>query len=383
MLARFAAAALFCSVACTRTGLLSVGEQSSCAVLAGGSVECWGANDFGQLGVGPPDNTVHPPAPVAGITNAVSVGIGRYFACALTSAGEVQCWGDNRSGWLGDGTTEAHYAPRAVIGIPGKPLLLRVGRNHACAIDDSGRVSCWGRNDAGQLGDGTTSDRPSAAPVKGVFVELSTGDQHTCAIDRNGAVWCWGDNSYGKLGDGTNSTRLVPTRSKIAGATVVSAGLSHTCALVAGGAVQCWGSNRTGEAGPNPVDCGQTPPCAAVPKLPRAVTVSAGNNFTCAATSASEAYCWGRNDIFQLGGARLRSDGPSISTPAAVPVLLGSFDASGISCGAATTCVTTSAGAVRCWGTNMSGEGGDPSSTRISAADAHAVALNGLAMVPR
>jgi hypothetical protein len=152
---------------------LALGAGHTCALVAGGELRCWGNNDVGQLGDGTTDDRPTPVAvrqapggaPLAGVR---AVALGSAHGCALSSGGQVQCWGGNDAGQLGDGTTEARPAPVAVREAPGGAPLggvraLATGQRHNCALLDGGDVRCWGANDAGQLGDGTTTNR--ATPV--------------------------------------------------------------------------------------------------------------------------------------------------------------------------------------------------------------------------
>ena len=186
------------------------------------------------------------------LSGASKIAAGGNHTCALTSAGAVQCWGFNSNGQLGDGTTTNRLMPTAVSGLTSGVTAIAAGSSHTCALTSAGAVQCWGNNGDGQLGDNTITQRlvPTAVPslTSGVTA-IAAGQLHTCALTSAGAVQCWGDNFYGQLGDNTFTQRLVPTAVSglTSGVTAIAAGDSHTCALTSGGAVQCWGDNGFGQ----------------------------------------------------------------------------------------------------------------------------------------
>jgi formylglycine-generating enzyme required for sulfatase activity/alpha-tubulin suppressor-like RCC1 family protein len=193
---------------------LSAGMYHTCALTANGGVKCWGGNLFGQLGDGTTSNYRHTPVDVSGLTSGViALAAGGWFTCALTNLGGVKCWGDNLYGQLGDGTTTDRSTPVGVSGLTGEVNALSGGGEHTCALTGDG-ATCWGRNYYGQLGDGTTSNRFTPVDVSNITSSLTTlsagGEGHTCAVTEGGGVKCWGRNDYGQLGDGTTINRYTP-----------------------------------------------------------------------------------------------------------------------------------------------------------------------------
>ena len=191
---------------------LAEGWTSDCVQRTDGSVECGGANDKGQLGNG---TTIDSPTFVKASLpeTALEVGMGDGFACALGTSGIVYCWGDNQHGQLGDGTTLSHSLPRELTGLPWATHVT-VGRSHACSETFNGEVYCWGANDRGQVGDGSTTDWPDPTQVAGLGPASTAsaawlGD-HSCAITRAGELRCWGANDRGELGDGSTTDRSQP-----------------------------------------------------------------------------------------------------------------------------------------------------------------------------
>ena len=119
------------------------------------------------------------------------------------------CWGDNEAGQLGDGTTDSRAAPAPVAGVT-DAVWIAVGPSFACAVRRGGSVVCWGSNRHGQLGVGTFLDRPTPAAVEGLSDVVEVGaslefdatdrEGFACARRAGGDVWCWGDNRNLQLG---------------------------------------------------------------------------------------------------------------------------------------------------------------------------------------
>ena len=191
---------------------------------------------------------------VTGLPSGVqSIAAGGGHTCALTAAGGVVCWGWNKYGQLGDGSTTDQTSPVPVVGLSSGVRAIAAGYGHTCALNADGHVSCWGANPRGQLGDGTTQNNSSPATVAGltaVAQALSAGGAHTCAVLSGGDVSCWGNNADGQLGDGTNAKRTGPIAvTGLTSVQSVAAGAAHTCAVTGTGAVLCWGSNEYGQVG--------------------------------------------------------------------------------------------------------------------------------------
>jgi alpha-tubulin suppressor-like RCC1 family protein len=243
---------------------ISTGWGHTCARRTSGQVVCWGYNDSGQVGDGTFDNDRSTPTPVVGLMNAVEVSNGASHTCARRSSGEVACWGYNLFGQLGDGTRRDHPTPTAVVDLT-DAVQISAGWLHTCARRSSGEVLCWGFNLHGELGDGTTTDRYTPTRVVGLAdgtaaVEVSVGAEHTCARLASGEVNCWGSNEHGQLGDGTTTDRTTPTR--VVGlddAIELSAHGYHTCARRGSGEVVCWGRNAFGQLGDGTTTGRQTP----------------------------------------------------------------------------------------------------------------------------
>ncbi|MEI8254763.1 MAG: hypothetical protein WCJ30_03740, partial [Deltaproteobacteria bacterium] len=225
---------------------VSVGFDSTCAVVDGGSVYCWGAGTMGQLGNGASVDSLTP-VRVMSITNAVEVTVSQSWACARLATGSVQCWG---SGWLGDGATAGSSVPVPLRGIT-DARHVTIGPARGCVLRADATVWCWG---GGSLGDGTTN--PAMAPVRlpalSNVVDVQTRYFGSCALESDGTVWCWGNDTLGECGQGAASAspRLSPLQ--VAGLPVVAAmtvGSVHRCIRGVDGSVWCWGTNDDGELG--------------------------------------------------------------------------------------------------------------------------------------
>lgn len=192
---------------------LAVGTNHNCLLGGAGGVRCWGSNQFGQLGDGATsDRSV--PFLVPQITaDAARISAGSFHTCAVKTDGSAWCWGYNLNGRLGDGTVINRSSPVQVSGFASGVLGIAAGGHQTCAVRTDGSAWCWGTNQFGQLGDGTTEHRSTPVAVTGLGAGVAgvfSGGAHNCALLASGALWCWGNNDSGRLGDGTTSHRSTP-----------------------------------------------------------------------------------------------------------------------------------------------------------------------------
>jgi lysophospholipase L1-like esterase len=317
------------------------GGDHVCAVLATGGIDCWGSNYSGELGTGSatgPDICINnqvqdpcstTPVPVPGITNAVAVGADLGTTCAVLASGTVECWGNSGDGALGDGVINVSNSltPTAVSGINNAVQISMAEGTFAgtaCALLSTGTVECWGAGESGQLGNGWFGQDQCAQgiacnlepwPVSNLTnaTQVSVGPVSACATLVTGGVDCWGDNSEGAIGDGAvgptnpclsdNSCvfRPVPVVG-ITNATGVTVGARHACASLTTGAVDCWGENLVGQLG-NGTTTGAYP-CTAAPCTPTPVAAlgigtatALGSDWldSCAVLSGGGIDCWGNS----------------------------------------------------------------------------------------
>ena len=346
---------------------VSAGDQHTCAVRRTGAVICWGDGERGLIGADGGTDVSTTPVTVPGVEDAVAVGAGIEYSCALRRGGTVLCWGNNDFGQLGDGSTRSSRAAVAVAGLDDAAAVSAGGRfsgnreSHACAVRRSGRVVCWGDNGTGQLGDGSPERRSSTAVavsgLAGVEV-VSAGGGHSCALKPSGQVLCWGDNRYGQLGDGSWVTSPVPVAVPgVSDAVAVSAGLRHSCAVRgADGQVWCWGENFFGELGDNSHNSSSVP--VRVAGVSGAVAVSAGEASTCATLTDGSVVCWGYNVHGQLGNNTTTSSSVPVTVLGMSAVSYGA-DIETLSVGAEHACAVDVSTGVRCWGHNEDGRLGD------------------------
>jgi alpha-tubulin suppressor-like RCC1 family protein len=340
---------------------VSAGNYYTCALTQVGGVKCWGRNYFGGLGDGTTIDR-HTPVDVVGLATEVSaISTGTWHTCALTTAGGIKCWGWNGFGVLGDGTGTNSPIPVNVVGLESGVKAISTGYSHTCALTQAGGVKCWGDNRWGQLGDGTTSGKFKPTDVIGLATGvsvISAGDLHTCALMQAGGVKCWGDNGHGQLGDGTTTERLSPVDviGLSSGVSSISGGELHTCALTQAGGVKCWGWNGYGQLGDGATTDLLTP-VDVVGLVTGVSAISAGYGHTCVLMQAGGAKCWGKNLEGQLG------DGTNIDSPIPVNVVGLESGVSVISAGDFHTCALMLAGGIKCWGWNDYGELGDGTTT--------------------
>ena len=390
---------------------LAVGHAHACALSNSGGVKCWGLNNFGQLGNGTTTNS-YIAVQVVGLQSGVaSISAGYRHTCAVTDAGGVKCWGKNLLGQLGDGTTTMRTTPVDVSGLSSGVATVSAGGDHTCALDTDGELRCWGFNGDGELGIGNRDRQTTPVPVIGGqnIAAVATGYSTTCAItgsggvscwgvyDRvcnsfgcafgsfsspnpvsglssgvtaiaageffqcavvNGAVKCWGDNYDGQLGNpdepDPDPFTLFDIDGVQSGVDNVSAGLGHACARLNDGSARCWGDNTFGVLGDGTGEYGY--PAVAVTGPENLDQVIAGGTVTCGLTSDDDVLCWGGNGSGQLGD----NDPWFRLTPTQVPGLQSGVVA--LSVGDFHSCAVTSAGAVRCWGGNGSGQVGNGTS---------------------
>ena len=320
---------------------IRAGGNTTCAVVQGGAVTCWGDGAYGQLGDGKSGEGyfASSPVPVAGISGAVDIATSGTNACAvLEPGGTAWCWGLNApEQWLGFASSDCgpyvvessngkqtlmnepcEPAPRPIPGFAGA-VGIADGGEHVCARVDGGlevgAVRCWGADNFGQLGDGVfgqDAHDPVPTLVAGLIgvARLALGTSHSCALFGGGTgVACWGDNSYGQLGigdAGLDSYKTKPTEvPHLAGALDLDAAAETTCAVLADGAARCWGD--VSRVLPAPATANASSPVQ-VDGVGGAVAVRTGGGHACALHGDMTVVCWGRNDLGQLGNGTV---GPS------------------------------------------------------------------------
>ncbi len=237
------------------------GIHHTCAIAVDLTLYCWGRDDNGQVGNGEPGtDVVDSPEEIdlpPGRT-AVSINAGVDATCVILDNGSGMCWGLNMNSHLGVGTNTSKYSPTPISVLPANRSLvaLDVGFKHTCGILDDGLVYCWGNNTNGQLGDGTNDHsiypRVASLPPGRTAISIDAGSHHTCAILDDSSAYCWGRNDYGQLGDGTTTNSSTPVSVSMPsglGVAEITTGNYHSCAVATNASVYCWGAHEEGALG--------------------------------------------------------------------------------------------------------------------------------------
>jgi alpha-tubulin suppressor-like RCC1 family protein len=246
----------------TGVSMLATGRSHTCALItATGGIKCWGQNTSGQLGNSSTTNS-SAPVDVTGLTSGVSkISAGGTSTCALLSSGGLKCWGRNANGQLGDNSTTDRNSPVDVNGLTTGVADISVGRFHACASTTAGAAKCWGSNFSCALGNNDGTCNSNYSTPQNVFniaagvAKIASGDSHSCALMSNSAIRCWGSNSHGQLGKGTLGLNYFSYwEFNAADAPNLSAadlylGGSSSCLITSGNSGYCWGDNTYGQRG--------------------------------------------------------------------------------------------------------------------------------------
>ncbi len=347
---------------------IAAGGFHTCALFVGGEVACWGFNSRGQAGFPNTSVNVGGPINVRGVANAVELTAGGFHTCVVIAGGSASCWGLNSDGQLGDGSQNDSAHPVAVDLSAVGPLTNQIsaGGFHTCAIvaaDSS--VACWGRNDVGELGRGTHTNRepmpgprvvtggdpgcaggpfvgcvsnpvPPTTPLIATTLAASIGGNqggfHTIALDAAGLDWGWGNNNDGEINPNYAGEQDFAQRGLIpggvpaifnitGGASNITAGAYYTCVSSPQAGVFCRGQDNNGQAGPNP---NALATANVVPGTGGAISIAGGNTHTCAVVTGRFAdplgsvLCWGDDSSGQVLGVAL----PGVNIPTPVLVAL-------------------------------------------------------------
>ena len=279
--------------------------------------------------------------------SATQLAMGQSTSCALISGGTVKCWGEEAYGTAGDGQMGQTLALAPTdTGLTGVIQLSGSLSSH-CALKSDGSIWCWGENSSGELGDGTWNDSGTPVQVQGIgaAVAVSAGWGHSCAILKDTSVWCWGydaSHEYYGIYSGTSIPYKVPGLSGVV--QVDTNADQYTCALLKGGSIDCWGYDF--QADINPVGNSRPTPYPMV-GFPAAVAIASSVEGLCALTATGSVYCAGANGSGQLGNGSLDTSGNDVSTPVKVN---GIGPAAGLRAGNQAVCAILRDGSLWCWG---------------------------------
>ena len=289
----------------------------------------------------------------SGAVAPVSVSTGFWHTCLLYSDQSVRCTGRNNQGQIGDGSFNMALEPIVPSGMVPSGAS-RVGSEHSCSFVPDGRMQCWGTNYTGQLGDGTIGGFalvPQFVHNISNAIKAVTGGFHTCAILADHTVQCWGRNQDGQIGNGDSTTDVTLPVSVVGLGPVadLSAGGYHTCAKMSDNTARCWGRNGRGQLGDGTVNSSSTP--VTVSGMTTASYLTHGLYHSCALLLDSTVQCWGQSDWGQIGipGAAFSS----------VPQTVNIGRANFVGGGFYHTCAVLPDTSVWCWGRNDFGQLGD------------------------
>lgn len=385
----------------------SVGGTHACYVGSLFKPACWGSNSSAQLGTGGTSTTEDKPIKMSkppgsfDPVSLVKVEAGDNFSCGIDDTDSLYCWGNGRFGRLGDGSTIEHsntdpYTPVPANGFdPNSVKDFSVGHQTVCAIQNSGKLYCWGNGKYGQLGHGVLENSGDPVPVNpgpdttpldvDNIKQVSVGLFHVCAIDASDKLFCWGEEFDGRLGFKAGSVDDIncgddagftpcedEPRAVISGSSFfdpddvqyVSAGGLHTCAINNSNQIFCWGAGSMGQLGDGNNTASNTPVYINMLdfELNQASTIASGYEHTCSIDIGGKMLCWGSNQEGQLGdGTNFAKPFPSF--PSTGEGLL-QLDVVGISVSVSrgTTCASDSSGKLYCWGEGTSGQLGNGTS---------------------
>ena len=358
---------------------------STCGIYNANKVYCWGYNGFGQLGTGTTTSTLTPVAfnNAGELTDKTvrSLASGAGHRCAVASDNKAYCWGR----YPGNGGSAYRYNPTAIDTsgvLAGKSITqVVVGDQTSCALSTDGQVFCWGVGTSGQLGNNAaiTSSTPVAVDTTGALLgktvrQISAGANHACALTTENLAYCWGMNSEGRLGNNavasTVTTPVAVTMSGVlSGKTInsIHAGGAFTCAIASDNQAYCWGANSSGQLGNSGITPSRVPTAVTATGVLSGKTVTSmatGFDHTCAIASDGHSYCWGANASGQLGN----NSSVRAIVPVAVDItgVLAGKTIRSLNLGLERSCSIASDSQVYCWGNSSSGSLGNGSSSNRS-----------------
>ena len=299
-------------ISTARSGLATT-SGTTYAITLTGVLMSWGDNIYGKLGTGTSGGASFTPQIVDVNTRYKFISSKYGHTCAITISDALKCWGFNSDGQLGDGTLVQKNFPVTVdAGVNYK--FVSVGASFSCGITTAGVLKCWGLNDTGQVGDGTLTSRSLPVVINSgtSYNSVSLGYSHTCGITTTGILKCWGSDTVGQIGDGLLPTdRFTPY--------VVDSGVNYSsissanntnCAITTTGILKCWGENSSGQIGDGSMTA-RTAPVTIESGIPYE-SISAGGDHTCGVTTGKLFKCWGLNNNGQLG---IGTTGGAVTTP--------------------------------------------------------------------
>ena len=304
---------------------VGVGFEHACAIGSDSKAYCWGKAGFGRLGNGTNTPDVSTPTLVtmpSGIT-FTAISVGYYTTCAIGSNSKTYCWGEGSKGEIGNSATSDQNVPTEVT-LPSGVTFSKISSTglNSCAIGSDSNTYCWGQNEFGATGNGTTSVSGTSSPTpvslpSGVtFTKVNTGNHFAIALGSDSKSYSWGYNNVGTLGNGNTTSSSTPVLITLpTGITFTSVRADNgykACAIGSNGSAYCWGQGGLGNGSSSNVS---TPGIVTMPSATTFSKISGGQSYACALNSdLTQAYCWGEGSNGQIGNGGT-SD---VSVPTAV-----------------------------------------------------------------
>jgi alpha-tubulin suppressor-like RCC1 family protein len=279
----------------------SQGESHILTLTTEGKVWVMGGNEFGQLGNGSFEGEALEPTKIAGLDAIIATSTGGNHSVALKKDGSVWTWGLNRTGQLGNGTTQNSAVPNKVPGL-GDVTAIATGGAHVVALKKDGTVWVWGGNKSGQLGTGQQQDCLTPTRLQGLqnVIAIAAGAYNTSVLKSDGTVWSWGFNGSGQLGIGSNKRSNTPLQiSGLGNVTAITAGNLHVVALKRDGTVWAWGNNDFGQLGGTKFSYSSSP--VQVEGIGEIADITASRGHTIAISKNNTVLAWGDADTRQWG----------------------------------------------------------------------------------
>eukprot|EP00004_Rigifila_ramosa_P020451 TRINITY_DN5302_c0_g1_i2.p1 TRINITY_DN5302_c0_g1~~TRINITY_DN5302_c0_g1_i2.p1 ORF type:complete len:1197 (-),score=194.44 TRINITY_DN5302_c0_g1_i2:914-4504(-) len=297
--------------------LISGSGAHSCVITARRALRCWGAGEFGQLGIGSSRDVGErpgdmPPAEVPLQSQVSDSVVGAAFTCALLYSEELYCWGANDSGQLGIGTSSPLYLPGPATDLSGFSVTaIAAGGAHVCVLSGIAEVACWGDNTFGQLGIGFSNNigddagemPPSAVAIAGPAAQVACGFYHTCVLLLSNQLYCWGNGGSGQLGNGGDDNQATPGAAIVLDGVPASVALLDvsSCVLYQSGSATCWGDNYFGGLGTGNRLTAFSPPSSTIALGGVPASSISGVLHLCSLLVNGDLTCWGYNVAGQLG----------------------------------------------------------------------------------
>lgn len=333
--------------------VIDAGAGHACAIRVDGTLWCWGANEFGEIG-NDDDHFVVSPVQVGVENDWTAVSAGQDHTCGIRAPGTLWCWGNGYDGRLGSDVPM--WKRPLQVGLAGDWIAVAAGGRHTCGIRSDHTLYCWGNNGSGQLGSSSFSTfvptliAPTNFEGDDLWTKVTAGTGHSCAIRTDETLFCWGSNQFLQLGISSLPSPDQNRPRAVAGFSWsdVAAGATHTCGIHTGfgdGELRCWGSDARGQVG------GHDDADSDLQGTPRAVGggdwagVTAGSETTCGLKMDGSRWCWGHNHLGQLGD--------ETQTDRLAPAPTSGSVWSAVSAGGDFMCGLDDAQFASCWGANM------------------------------